>query len=107
MPHREGIHMMKYASQYPGSSPAGDIARGARKPRVLRALGAAAVICYLLGGRAPEAGAATFTRLTLQNGWTNAPFGLRSPAVSLVSGVVQFDGAMATAGSNPLAFTLP
>jgi hypothetical protein len=99
--------MMEYASQHPGSSPAGDFLRAARKHRVLRALGAAALLGYLLVGRAPEAGAATFTRLTLQNGWTNAPGGLRSPAVSLVAGIVQFDGAMATASSNPLAFTLP
>jgi len=74
---------------------------------VFRALGAAALLCYLLVGRAPGADAATFTRLTLQNGWTNAPFGLRSPAVSLVSGIVQFDGAMATTMLNPVAFTLP
>jgi hypothetical protein len=107
MPHGEGMYMMEYASQYPGSSRAGDVLRAARKHRVFRALGTAALLCYVLVGRVPEAGAATFTRLTLLNGWTNAPGGLRSPAVSLVSGIVQFDGAMATASSNPVAFTLP
>lgn len=90
--------MMEYASQHPGSSPAGDVMLAACKHRVFRALGAAAVLCYLLAGRAS---AATFTPLTLQNGWTNAPGGLRHPAVSLVSGIVQFDGAMATTSTNP------
>jgi hypothetical protein len=50
----------------------------------------------------------TYTPLTLQNGWTGAPFGTRIPAVAKdSSGTVHFEGAMATAGTNPIAFTLP
>jgi hypothetical protein len=49
----------------------------------------------------------SFTALTLQNGWTGAPFGTRSPAVSLINGVVVFKGAMASHTTNPVAFTLP
>ncbi len=98
--------MRGYARQQSGSSPV-DVMRAGRAHRVSRALGAAILLCCPPVGRTPDAGAVTFTRLTLQNGWTNAPGGLRSPAVSLVSGIVQFDGAMATTSSTPLAFTLP
>ena len=49
----------------------------------------------------------TFTKLTLQNGWTTSPFGTRKPAVALVNGIVVFKGAMATTGTNPVSFTLP
>jgi hypothetical protein len=49
----------------------------------------------------------SFTTLTLQNGWTGSPFGTRSPAVSLINGVVVFKGAMASVKTNPVAFTLP
>jgi hypothetical protein len=52
--------------------------------------------------------AATFTPLTLKNGWTGgAPFGAASPAVANVSGIIHLRGAMATAGTNPVPFTLP
>src|SRR5690349_11988378 len=47
-----------------------------------------------------------FTSLTLQNGWTNAPFGTSNAAVELINGVVHFKGAIA-GGSSPVAFTLP
>jgi hypothetical protein len=43
----------------------------------------------------------------LKNGWTNAPFGTSNAAVSLVSGIVHFKGAIATGGTNPVPFTLP
>jgi hypothetical protein len=48
-----------------------------------------------------------FTAVTLQNGWTNAPFGTRNVAVKNDGGTIRFEGSMATAGTNPVAFTLP
>ncbi|HLX46698.1 MAG TPA: hypothetical protein VKS82_00015 [Streptosporangiaceae bacterium] len=50
---------------------------------------------------------ATFTTLTLKNGWTNAPFGTSNAAVSAINGIVHLKGAIATTGTNPVAFTLP
>ncbi len=50
--------------------------------------------------------AASFTGLTLQNGWTNAPFGTSNAAVALAGGVVHFKGAIAS-GTSPVLFTLP
>ncbi len=47
------------------------------------------------------------TPLSLQNGWTNTPFGTNSPGVTEIGGVVRFQGAMSTSGTNPGAFTLP
>jgi hypothetical protein len=51
--------------------------------------------------------ATSFTPLTLVNGWTGAPFGTSNPAVRTISGIVQLKGAIATSGTNPVAFTLP
>jgi hypothetical protein len=51
--------------------------------------------------------AASFTPLTLQNGWFNSPFGTYAPAVRTISGVVHFKGAIATSGTSPVPFTLP
>jgi hypothetical protein len=48
-----------------------------------------------------------FTSLTLINGWTNAPFGTSNAAVVKANGIVHFKGAIATSGTNPVAFTLP
>jgi hypothetical protein len=48
-----------------------------------------------------------YTALTLQGGWTNAPFATRNAAVASISGVVHLEGAIATTGTNQLAFTLP
>ncbi|MDQ1428401.1 MAG: hypothetical protein QOK39_1877, partial [Acidimicrobiaceae bacterium] len=48
-----------------------------------------------------------YTALTLQGGWTNAPFATRNAAVTSISGVVHLEGAIATVGTNQLAFTLP
>jgi hypothetical protein len=62
------------------------------------------------GGRsaiATEQVATPVTPLKLENGWTGGPFGTAQPAATLVSGVVHFQGAMATSGTNPVAFTLP
>src|ERR1700759_274503 len=60
-----------------------------------RGLGIAIPVLSLMDIGASEARAATFTELALQNGWTNAsftPFVTRNAAVSLVSGIVQFQG---------------
>jgi hypothetical protein len=48
-----------------------------------------------------------FTPLTLVNGWTNAPFSTSNAAVQKINGIVHFKGAIATAGTNPVPFTLP
>src|SRR5580704_1870856 len=42
-----------------------------------------------------------FTALTLINGWTNAPFSTSNAAVRIVTGIVHFEGAIATTGTNP------
>jgi len=51
--------------------------------------------------------ATTFTTLTLSNGWHNASGGTRPGQVANVSGIVTLKGAIATAGTSPVAFTLP
>jgi hypothetical protein len=71
------------------------------------ALCATAIILPLLGAGAAQANVNALTPLTLKNGWTNAPFGTSNAAVSLVSGIVHFKGAIATGGTNPVPFTLP
>ena len=48
-----------------------------------------------------------FTALSLINGWTNAPFSTRNAALKIVGGVVQFEGAIATSGSDAHPFVLP
>jgi len=48
-----------------------------------------------------------FTALSLINGWTNTPFGTANAAVRDVNGIVQFEGAIATTGTNPQPFVLP
>ena len=53
------------------------------------------------------AAASGWTSLTLQNGWTGSPFGTSAPAVSAISGIVHFKGAIATTGASPVPFTLP
>jgi hypothetical protein len=47
------------------------------------------------------------TPLTLINGWTNAPFTTSNATVEVVTGIVQFRGAIATPGTNPVPFVLP
>ncbi len=49
---------------------------------------------------------ASQTLLTLENGWTNSPFGTRKARASLVSGVVHLSGAIA-GGTASQVFTLP
>jgi len=60
-----------------------------------------------LDGASFAKSASSFTPLTLQNGWTTAPFGTSAAAVRTVSGIVHLKGAIATTGSNPVPFTLP
>jgi hypothetical protein len=45
--------------------------------------------------------------LGLTNGWTNVPFGTSGATVEEVNGIVQLRGAIATAGTNAVPFTLP
>jgi hypothetical protein len=47
------------------------------------------------------------TPLTLINGWTNAPFSTNDAGVQSLAGVVSFQGAIATSGTNPEPFVLP
>ena len=47
------------------------------------------------------------TNLTLINGWTNGAFGAANASVSTVGGIVRFQGAIATTGTNPEPFVLP
>ena len=51
--------------------------------------------------------ATSFTPLTLQNGWASYGGGTASPAARNISGIVYLKGAMYTAGTTQLAFTLP
>ena len=60
-----------------------------------------------LDGASFAQSATSFTRLRLQNGWTDAPFGTSAAAARLISGIVHLKGAIAAAGSNPVPFTLP
>ena len=50
--------------------------------------------------------ATSFTGLTLQNGWINAPFGTSNAAVRNISGIIHFKGAVAS-GTSGVLFTLP
>jgi hypothetical protein len=49
----------------------------------------------------------SFTALTLQNGWMNAPSGTANAAVRNISGIVHFRGAIWTNGTNADPFILP
>jgi hypothetical protein len=62
-----------------------------------------------LDGASFAMSSSSFTPLTLQNGWTNAPFGTSDAEVSNfdVYGIIFFKGAISTSGSNPVPFTLP
>ena len=70
--------------------------------------GAALLVASLTVGSTPALAQFTGpTPLSLINGWTNAPFGTSLATVEEVSGIVQFRGAIATAGTNPQPFVLP
>lgn len=45
--------------------------------------------------------------LTPLNGWSGAPFQTHAPAFSNVSGIIRFQGALATGGTDPNALLLP
>jgi hypothetical protein len=49
----------------------------------------------------------SFTALTLQNGWMNAPYGTANAAVRKISGIVHLKGAIWTNGTSPYPFVLP
>ena len=49
----------------------------------------------------------SFTALTLQNGWMNAPSGTAKAAVRTISGIVHFKGAIWTNGTSGDPFVLP
>ncbi len=53
-----------------------------------------------------NAAPAVATLLTLENGWTNAPFGTSSAAVVKIKSIVHFKGAIA-GGTSAAAFVLP
>jgi len=59
-----------------------------------------------LDGASFATSGSSFTKLTLQNGWTSYGQGFASPAVRKISGIVHLEGAMHL-GTNPQAFTLP
>src|SRR5262245_14409916 len=46
------------------------------------------------------------SELSLENGWTHAPYETRNAAATVVSGIVHLSGAIAN-GTSPVAFTLP
>jgi hypothetical protein len=69
--------------------------------------GVAGTVAAQAATAAPHTPASSVTPLTLQNGWTSAPFGTSAPAVDTISGIVHFKGAIATTGTNPVPFTLP
>ena len=48
-----------------------------------------------------------FTALTLINGWSGGSFGTGIPAVQKINGIVHFQGAMSTSGTNAEPFVLP
>jgi hypothetical protein len=60
-----------------------------------------------LDGASFAKSATSFTSLTLQNGWANAPFGTSNAAARTISGVIHLEGAIATTGTNAVPFTLP
>jgi hypothetical protein len=51
-------------------------------------------------------GTSGLTSLTLENGWTNAPYSTADAAVENLSGIVHFKGAISS-GTAAAAFTLP
>jgi hypothetical protein len=60
-----------------------------------------------LDGASYPLSAASYTALTLQNGWINAPYGTSDAAARKISGIVHLKGGIATNGTNPDPFVLP
>jgi hypothetical protein len=79
------------------------------KSKTLRRVGVVGLAISSLVVAAPGVAHAdtSFHPLTLKNGWVGAPFGTALPQAKVVSGVVSFKGAIATAGTDPIAFRLP
>jgi hypothetical protein len=91
----------------------GGLARGLRRAAV-GTVCAAAVAVPLAGAAtaqaatsAPHALTITWTSLALQNGWADYGNHTAAPAVANINGIVHLKGAIATAGTNPVPFTLP
>jgi len=55
----------------------------------------------------PATGTATFVPIALQNGWTGHPFATHDPGQALIQNTVHLRGAIATTGTNMVAFQLP
>ena len=88
--------------------------RGLRQLAVCAMSALAVTFCLAAVGTVAQAAAVApssltsgWTSLTLQNGWTSAPFGTSAAAVRTISGIIHLKGAIATTGSNPVPFTLP
>ena len=60
-----------------------------------------------LDGASFATSGSSFTKLTLQNGWTNYGAGYAGAAVRSISGIVHLRGLIQTSGTNPVAFYLP
>jgi len=60
-----------------------------------------------LDGASFALSSASFTALTLQNGWMNAPYGSAAAAVRNIAGIVHLKGAIWTNGTNADPFVLP
>ena len=60
-----------------------------------------------LDGASYPLSAASYTALTLQNGWMNAPYGTSNAGARKISGIVHLKGAIWTNGTNPDPFVLP
>jgi hypothetical protein len=65
-----------------------------------------AALCLPLVAMTDAHAAAAFSNLTLENGWT-ALAGTGKPSASLANGVVTLAGAIRTAGTDYVPFTLP
>jgi hypothetical protein len=48
-----------------------------------------------------------YTPLTPANGWSNAGFGTRNAGVTNDGGIIRFQGAIKTSGTNPIVFKIP
>jgi hypothetical protein len=82
---------------------------GLTVPNALHATTADSATNATTANKANTLPALSFTTLTLQNGWTGAPFGTRTPAVALdAQKVVHLEGAVSQTGTyNAVVFTLP
>jgi len=84
------------------------MARRLRRAAVGSLCAVASSLCLLsVGAMAAHADNPSETPLALENGWTNAPYDNGLAKVEMGGGIVSFSGAIATSGTNPVAFTLP